>query len=104
MSIDNKDASTKTVGVTVHFGDTYRYEYTVKIPTEIMQHEEVLALCATNAEGKESKLGDLGIATMWLLYNLGHARALESRKEDPGYGWMLVPTSKRRKWRADHVK
>src|SRR4051794_34419970 len=104
MTTQNDNVSTKTVGVTLHFGDTLRYEYTVKIPTEIMQHEEVLALTATNIQGKESKVGELGIATMWLLYNLGHARAFEKGKYDKGYGWKLAPTSNRRKWGADHVK
>jgi hypothetical protein len=103
-TIKNSNVSAKTVGVTLNFGDAYRYEYTVKIPTETIEHEDVLALLATNAQGKESKLGDLGIATMWLLYHLGHARAFEKGQYHRGYGWKLVPRSIRRKWRADYVK
>jgi hypothetical protein len=100
MTINAKIIASKTVNISVNVDNSHRYEFTVEIPFRVDNDRRAISLTGTNSAGKKFKLGRLGIATMQLLLELGHAVAWETREEE-GHCWTLRSPSRSNKWRSE---
>lgn len=102
MFIKGNKMASKTVGVSLNFDNTYRYEFTVKVPFEVPNDQACFRLTGANLIGQKFRLGRLGLATMELLGGLGHACAKENRTDEDGPYWLLrpAPESSRARSRA----
>jgi hypothetical protein len=54
-----KDMDSKTVGVSLNFDNTYRYEFTVKVPFEVPNDHACFRLTGANLIGQKFRLGAL---------------------------------------------
>ena len=100
MTIEAKVVAAKTVKVSVSIDNFHRYEFTVEVPFEVRNDAQAFSLTGTNLARKQFKLGHMGLATMELLVELGHATSYFATK-DEGHFWVLESSSRRNKWKSE---
>ena len=99
MTTNVKNIASTKVNISVNIDNSHQYEFTVEIPLRVENDRQAVSLTGTNTAGKKFKLGHMGIATMQLLLELGHAVSWETREEE-GHCWTLQFPSKSNKWRS----
>lgn len=82
--------SSKAVTVSITVGNTDRYQFTVEVPRDFVDHKDAIRLTGTSATGENIKLRDLGPVVMELLCVLRHANSFECTPEEKGT-WKLRP-------------
>lgn len=87
MEVQYQDSS-KAVTVSFNVGNVDRYQFTVEVPRDFVEHKGALLLTGTNATGEKVKLRHLGPVVMQLLCALRHANSFECTPEEIG-AWKL---------------